>query len=534
MNLASTPPATSAGPVLHRKIARGSELLRKGQIAEAVELAQSIAAAYPDQPQALAFAAEACRLKGDLPAALAWIDKAIAAGGDPQHKIKRAWLLSRMYRRDEIPAFAAQIEKDAGNDALVLWQLGKLHYHHNRLRDAIGLYERALAIRGDHPGWRYDLAIARFYSGDFDGAGRELDKVLSATPESGAVLYLRSTLRKQRADNNNVADLEARLEAGFRNPDDKAAALYALAKELEDLGEYGKAFSTLEAGARTKRGTLRYDADQFFETLREIRSMQDADALAAPAGGHEEEGAIFIVGMPRTGTTLTQRLLLQSGKVKDAGELTDFGYLLTLAVREQQEADPSLSPVAATLRLDFAGLGRQYMRAARQMADGSPMFIDKMPVNYMYCGVIHKALPNARIIHLVRDPLDSCYAIFKTLFFNAYDFSYDLDELGEYYIAYHRTMQHWREVMPGAILDVRYEDLVTDTEAQARRIYDWCGLEWTPRALEVPDSRMAFATASAVQVREPVHARSVNSSRRHADALAPLAEKLAAAGVLES
>lgn len=526
--------ANRAGPVLLRKIARARQMLGNGQVVEAAQLGTTLADAHPDQPEALAFAAEACRVNGDLPAALAWIDKAIAVGGNSQHKIKRAWLLSRLFRRDEIPAFAVQIAAEAGNDALVLWQLGKLHYHHNFLSEAVGYYERALSIRGEHPGWLYDLAIARFYSGDFDAAERDLNKLLLATPQSGAVLYLRSTLRKQRVDSNNVADLEARLEAGFRNPEDEAGALYALARELENLGEHEKSFASLVAGARRKRGAIQYDATEFFETLDEIRSVQNADVMARPAPGHDEEGAIFIVGMPRTGTTLTLRLLLQSGKVKDAGELTDFGYLLTSAVRAQQDADPSLSPIQATMQLDFAELGREYMHAARQMARGGQMFIDKMPVNYMYCGVIGKALPNARIIHLVRDPLDSCYAIFKTLFFNAYDFSYDLDEIGDYYIAYRRMMQHWHEVMPGSILDVRYEDLVTDTEAQARRIYDWCGLEWDPRALDVPDRQMAFATASAVQVREPVHARSVNSSRRHAAALAQLAEKLAAAGVLES
>jgi len=167
------------------------------------------------------------------------------------------------------------------------------------------------------------------------------------------------------------------------------------------------------------------------------------------------------------------------------------------------------------------------------MAGGNAWFIDKMPANYMYCGIIHRALPNARIVHLVRDPLDSCYAIFKTLFFNAYDFSYDLEELAEYYIAYRRIMRHWHDVMPGVILDVRYEDLVTDTEAQARRLYDWCGLEWNPAALSIPDKQTVFATASAAQVREPVHARSVRSSRRHIDRLAPLVERLTAAGIYE-
>ena len=152
----------------------------------------------------------------------------------------------------------------------------------------------------------------------------------------------------------------------------------------------------------------------------------------------------------------------------------------------------------------------------------------------MYCGLIHKALPKAKILHMVRDPLDSCYAIFKTLFFNAYDFSYDLDELADYYIAYRRMMRHWHETMPGVIQDIRYEDLVANTEAEARRIYQWCGLEWNPAALNVPDKGKVFATASAAQVREPVHTRSINSSRKHGEGLAKLIQKLAAAGILEA
>ena len=523
-------PATSE---LQLKIAHGSALLRQGQTAAAVDLGNALADAYPGQPRAYAFAAEASRVGGDLDGALAWIEKAIEAGDDLQDWVKKAWLLSRLFRRDEVPPLLARIAERAGDDALLHWQLGKLYYHHNLLKDAAAQFERALAAGGERPAWRYDLAIARFYSGDFEQAGSDLERLLSASPQAGAVLYLRSTLARQRPDANHVADLEKRLKQGFRKPEDEAGALYALAKEYEDLGEHEKSFAALARGAKKKRDTIRYSPSDFFATLREIREVQGAEAMAAPSQGHEEEGAIFVVGMPRTGTTLTLRLLAQSGKVRDAGELTDFGFLLGEAVQRTQAADPALSVAAAAMQVDFAALGRKYMRGARPMASGSPSFVDKLPVNYMYCGPIHKALPKARIIHLVRDPLDSCYAIFKTLFFNAYDFSYDLGELADYYIAYRQTMQHWHAVMPGVILDVNYEELVTDTEAQARRIYRWCGLDWDAKALEVPDREAAFATASAAQVREPVHARSVNSSRRHVAGLGPLVEKLAAAGLLE-
>lgn len=515
------------------RVAQGHDLLRAGRLADALALAHRLAAAYPDHARAHSFGAEANRLAGDLDAALEWIDRAVALSGDPQHKVKKAWLLSRLARRDEIPALAAEISAEAGSDGLLLWQLGKLYYHHNLLPEAITQYERSLEVGGEHPGRRYDLAIARFYAGQADAAEQDLDAVLAASPQAGAVMYLRSTLRRQREDANHVADLRARLAAGFRKPADEAGVLYALAKELEDLGKHEESFAALSRGAQKQRSTLRYEPSGFFETLRQIREVQDAAAMARPLPGCDDAGAIFIVGMPRTGTTLAERILLQSGKVKDAGELTDFGFLLGEAVAATRKAEPSLGAIEATMHVDFAALGSRYMQGAQQMAGGHPMFIDKLPPNYMYCCMIRKALPNARIIHLVRDPLDSCYAIYKTLFFNAYEYSYDQEELADYYIAYRRLMQHWHEIMPGAILDVHYEDLVSDTEAQAMRIYDWCGLEWTAAALEVPDRNTVFATASAAQVREPVHTRSVMSSRRHLSGLQPMAQKLIAAGLLQ-
>lgn len=532
MNTPRPNPDSIPAAHIRTEVAKGVALLREQKVSEAITFARSLADAHPGEAAVYAFAAEACNIGTDFPAALAWIDKAIGASADPQHKIKKAWLLSRSRRRDEIAALVEEVAASAGGDGRVLWQLGKLCYHHNLLLEAVGYYERALAAAGENPAWRYDLAIVRHFSGDAAGAEQDLDRLLRAGANSGSVLYLRSTLRKQTADDNHLAELEARMAAGFLRDEDAAGVYYAYAKELEDLGEHERSFQALEIGARKKRASLDYDVSVAVSSLRDIREGTKAGALAAASEGSSEEGAIFIVGMPRTGTTLTERILLQSGKVKNAGELMDFGAQLSRAMLEQREMDPALSKTEAALRIDFAKLGRTYMRGARQMAGGSPIFIDKMPANYLYCGMIHKALPNAKIIHLVRDPLDTCYAIFKTQFFKAYEFSYDLDELAQYYIAYHDLMRHWHEVMPGAILDVRYEDLVADTEAQARRMYAWCGLEWTPAALETPERRSVYATASAAQVREPVHTRSVHSSRRHLEKLAPLVERLVAAGIM--
>jgi len=520
-------------PQLSHDLARAVALLQQDKSAEAIQIGQELAEANPGQARVHAFMAEAFNVTGDHLTALEWINKAIECSNDPQYKIKKAWLLVRAHRGAETWELMDALSAQAGEDSRLLWQLGKFYSHHNRLPEAVIHYERALdAGGGNNHAWRYDLAIARFFSGDAAGAEPDLDRILDASAHSGATIYLRSTLRKQTLERNHITEIKGWLNAGFRREEDQAGALYALAKELEDLGRHEDSFDALAAGARKKRETFQYDVHAVTAGLREMREEIDAQSIAAPVNGDGGEGAIFILGMPRTGTTLTERILLQSGTVKNAGELMEFGAMLSRGMHKHRESNPALSQTQAALQVDFAALGRAYMAAAKLKAGDSVQFIDKMPANYLYCGMIHKALPKARIIHLVRDPLDSCYAIYKTLFFQAYEFSYDLEELAEYYIAYYRLMRHWHAVMPGTILDVRYEDLVNDTETQARRIYDWCGLEWTPKALDVPDAGV-YATASAAQVRQPIHTRSVNSSRRHAERLQPLVRKLVDAGILD-
>lgn len=517
-----------------QQLRAGYDLLRQQRYRDALALAESLAGGQAPHPAALVLGAEACFAAADLDGALQWTERAIAAsGGDPVLKVRKARLLAQMRRRAEVPALAEEIAAQSQGNGPLLWQAAGLFHRNNMQERAIPLFEQARALLGDHPGLLYELATARFFRGDFDHAERDLDRMLALAPQAGPAYYLRATLRRQTPERNHVAELEQRLRAGFQEAEDAACAQYALGKELEDLGEHDRAFDALLAGAARRRSTLRHDVSAEVASMRAIQDAYGAEAMAVPGPGHGDGGAIFIVGMPRSGTTLVERMLTQSGKVVSAGELLDFGHLLGNATQAIIDANPQQTQAQASLQVDFAALGREYMRGARETARGSERFIDKMPVNFLYCGMIRKALPNARIVHLVRDPLDTCYAVFKTLFYDSYSFSYDLDELADYYIAYRRMMAHWHAVMPGAILDVRYEDLVADPRGQGERLYAWCGLEWDPAVLDAPTDDKVFATASAAQVREPVHNRSVRSSRRHADKLAPLARKLAEAGLLE-
>ncbi|MDR7194739.1 tetratricopeptide repeat-containing sulfotransferase family protein [Luteimonas terrae] len=518
-----------------QRVQLGYSMLRDGHTQDAVALGVDLVAAYPDEVHVLVFASETQFAAGALEEALVLTGRAVeASAGNAALKLRKAGLLIQMRRRQEALAVAndAADAAHALGDGQAVWQAASMIVNCNQPAAAIPRYQQAQVLLGDVPGLLYDLAVAQFFTGDFDAAEVNLDRMLALVPQAGHALYLRATLRRQRPDRHHVDDIARRIASGIQKPDWQAAAFYALAKELEDLGEDEKSFAALRKGARIKRATLQYDVSTERAAIDALCESYSTETMAALSSGSAADSPIFIVGMPRSGTTLVERMLVQTGNVQSAGEPLDLRQLVASHTQRVLETQAGLSASEASLWIDFDVMGRDYLQGVRGAAADRAVFIDKMPVNYLYCGLIRKALPNARIIHLSRDPLDSCYAVFKTLFFNAYHFSYDLDELAEYYIGYRRMMAHWHEVMPGEILDVRYEDLVTDASGETRRILEWCGLAHRAGAVsDPPVGTPAFVTASAAQVREPVHTRSVHNSRKHAERLATLVRRLQEAGI---
>jgi hypothetical protein len=239
--------------------------------------------------------------------------------------------------------------------------------------------------------------------------------------------------------------------------------------------------------------------------------------------------------MPRTGTTLVERILAGHTGVFAAGELTNFAVqMMKLARAKAQGGSPNRDDlVRLTTELDFAALGSAYVESTRPFTGQTARFIDKLPLNYLYLGLIHLALPKATIIHVQRNPMDTIYAVYKTLFTDAYPFSYRLEELAHYYVAYHALMEHWHAVLPNAIQAVRYEQLVADVDTEARRLVAACGLEWQPACLEFHKSIEASTTASAVQVRKPVYRTSVRKWRDYETQLQPAVEILRDAGIMD-
>ena len=215
------------------------------------------------------------------------------------------------------------------------------------------------------------------------------------------------------------------------------------------------------------------------------------------------------------------------------GELNDFALQLTGLVTAASAGKPVARAdfVAASAAIDFRALGEAYLRSAASRGDGRPYFIDKLPFNFLYAGLIHLALPQARIISVRRHPMDTCYAVYKQLFRDAYPYSYDLGELGRYFVAYDELMRHWQQVMPGIIHTVQYEQLVGDLEGESRRLLSYCGLPWDDRCLRFHQNPQASTTASALQVRQPIYDTSVGKWRRYEHQLEPLRAYLEGAGI---
>ncbi len=376
----------------------------------------------------------------------------------------------------------------------------------------------------------FNRAAVRRFLGELEEAEQDYDRAILLEPRDAQAYLNRSELRVQSGARNHVAELERALAVGPGTWDYEVPLRYALAKEYEDLGEFAASWRHLSAGASMRRRHLQYDLATDLATVDWIR--QAFPSGASLGGGCASEEPIFIVGMPRTGSTLVDRILSSHTDVYSAGELHAFAAVLMEAVhRRLGRVPPRQQLVAASATLDFSALGEDYLRATRPRTGHSRHFTDKMPLNYLYCGLIARALPRARIIHVTRHPMANCHAMYKVLFERGYPFSYQLGELAEYYLGYRRLMTHWHATLPGRIIDVAYEDLVARSAQESARLLRLLGLPWQSACLESHKNPAPVATASAAQVRRPIYDTAVSAWRHYERELEPLAARLRAGGV---
>ena len=426
-------------------------------------------------------------------------------------------------RRSEALKIANQVatakpDRADWNDAL-----GTLFAHCEQPARALAFFERAVQSAPQNAFFIYNLATAQRMTGDLIGAEATLDQVIAAQPEDIRAYYTRADLRTQTAEANHIGEMVQLLNKGVKEPQQEIMLCFALAKELEDVGHYDRSFQYLRRGCDLQRRRLIYDVREDVTTIDRIIELHDQSALESD-GGFDTEECIFVMGLPRSGTTLVERILATHSAVQGAGELQAFPTVAVHAVQEQMgRRVGKLDFVRCALAIEPAALGKAYIAATRPQTGHTPRFVDKMPMNYLYAGLIRRALPRARIIALAREPLDSCYAMYKTLFAAAYPFSYDLADLAQYYAAWHRLMSHWRSTLGESLLIVQYEDLVSDPDTVSRKLLAHCGLGWEEACLGLYEQGKGVTTASAVQVRRPIYSSSVGLWRRYERELAPLA-----------
>jgi hypothetical protein len=306
-----------------------------------------------------------------------------------------------------------------------------------------------------------------------------------------------------------------------------------MGKELEDLEEWDAAFDAFDRGARARRETIDFDEKTEMAMFDAFASTFTREWLDAGASAIEDASPIFVIGQPRTGTTLVERIIVAHSQVHSAGELKQFGHNLRRLgdYREAKANSPKLAAIGSAIDPDK--LGRAYLQTTQKLRGDTPRFVDKLPPNYLYLPLILKALPKAKIVHLRRDPMDACFASYKQLFADAYPHSYDQREMARHHARYFKLMETWRQRFGDRFLDISYEDTTANLEANARALIDFLELPWEDACLNFHKQDTAVTTASAVQVRQPAHTRSVGRWRRYEAQLAPMREELREAGVPE-
>ena len=394
-------------------------------------------------------------------------------------------------------------------------------------------YERAVELAPNSADYLYNLGATYRFNGRIDQAERAWDSAIRLNPTYYEAYLLRSELKTQSIDDNHIEQLESVVSKGISDWNDEVFVCFALGKEYEDIGKESESFTWLQRACMTRRRHMKYDLQADLATVDKLIETFPASHFRTGSAGHRTEEPIFIVGMPRTGTTLVERVLSSHKDVTSAGELNNFALQLVEFAQHstKQNGIDRFRLIEISAELDAAELGLRYLQSTRPFTGKTKRFIDKLPLNFLYSGLIHKSLPQAKIVHVKRHPVDTCFAMYKRLFRQAYPMSYDLIELARYYVAYRQLMSHWQEVLPGAIHEIEYEQLVENQEHETRRLLEYCRLPWDDACLAFEKNTAASTTASATQVRQPIYTSSIRTWKRYETHLQPLIEVLNKAGI---
>lgn len=515
--------------------AQARAALERGDLQAAAAAARALVQSSPDQPAGYFLMGMVAAEAGQIVQAVPLIQAAVERRPQAEYLAQLAKLLIMLRREGEAADAARNALALGPRDAITFDTIGCVQARLGDHEASLVPFAAAVETEPANLNYRYNLAAASGFTGKVDEARAHYEEILKADPGNARVHYALAILSRQTAQKNHVARLEAAL-AGARGAEDAMQIRYALAKELEDIGDASGAFQHLATANAAHKQALRYDFGQdeaIFDAIEDL--FGNRSATLASGEGNPDAAPIFVVGMPRTGTTLVDRILSSHRDVGSAGELQAMPLAVKQTARTSSRVVIDPNTVMASGGVDPCAIGDLYMaRADHQRPKGSPRFVDKLPANFLYIGHIVRALPQARIVCLRRNPMDTVWSNFKNLFASQsgyYAYSYDLLDTARYYQRFDRLMSVWDRLYPGSVLQFSYEALVHDQENETRRLLEHCGLSWDPACLSFHENTSAVATPSAAQVRRTLNADAIGRWKTHAGGMAQVQAFFAEQGI---
>lgn len=508
-----------------------SVLREQGRYAEAEARYREAIALRPDYADAWTGLAMAQAARNQFAEALTSYQQAVFLDqGNLDARLGYGAMLLELTRRSEALDWYREMQAQAAGDAEQLHRIGLAWREAGEAEAAQRCFEEALELRPEFVEAHNSLGIALGDLGDFTAAERHYREALRLRPDYVSAWHNLVSMTRLDSDDTLKTGLQMLTSKVTELvPADASMLHFVLGKVHDDAGNYAQAFEHFIEANRLKRATLDYDESRQAKFFNDFTRYFDSGFIRSRSdSGARGNLPIFIIGMSRSGTTLVEQILASHPQVHGAGEL----HLLRRCIHREfgggENEDELPARLAQMDSAGFARIGDRYLGALAELAPDAARITDKLPGNMALVGLIHLAFPDAHIIHCVREPRDTCVSCFSKLFTTGHAFSYELGELGRFYRLYQELMQHWRTVLPaGRMLEIQYENLITDTEIQTRRLLEFCGLPWDDRCLRFNETRRAVKTASLAQVRQPIYTSSKGRWQHYREYLEPLERALA-------